>query len=262
MHKECSAAALLPPPPTLPPSSPAHWSNPSWAHRGPCFKYTQGGRGRLKMTRVISEAIRTAPAAGQYKRIWLFLTALKTPLPSFSNVLVCRRKIDIPIAFHSLTYFHLVCHERNKGQKRRTKVKNLKGLGQLVRQWTSKCWKVKNSCITIPKSFLSRLILVIFPIASCVLLLFLHLCLYPSIFSLLTSEWIFIKTKTKHKINPPKVSLFLLSCFSLLNCDSTAEYVWLHSPSLESTLPWLDLDFRWSGFLWTSHQKDQTVLGY
>lgn len=53
--------------PCLPPSFPAHYSNPGWAHGGPCFKYTQGGRGRLKMTRVISEAIsRTAPAAGQY----------------------------------------------------------------------------------------------------------------------------------------------------------------------------------------------------
>lgn len=58
------AAALLPP--ASPPSLPPHWSNPSWAHRGPCFKYAQGGRGRLKMTGVISEAIRrTAPAAGQ-----------------------------------------------------------------------------------------------------------------------------------------------------------------------------------------------------
>ena len=64
----CCCCCSPPPTATLASSllSPAHLSNPGWAHGGPCFKYAQGGRGRLKMTGVISEAIRrTAPAAGQ-----------------------------------------------------------------------------------------------------------------------------------------------------------------------------------------------------
>lgn len=45
---------------------PAHPSNPGRAHGGPCLKYARGGGGRLKMTEVISEAVRrTAPAVGQ-----------------------------------------------------------------------------------------------------------------------------------------------------------------------------------------------------
>lgn len=47
--------------PRLPSPFPA---NPYWAQRGPCFKYVQSGRQRLKMTKVISEAVRIAPAPG------------------------------------------------------------------------------------------------------------------------------------------------------------------------------------------------------
>lgn len=63
-----SQGAAVPASHASPSLFPAHHSNPYWAQRGPCFKYVPSGRQRLKMTKVISEAVRIAPSPVQSQK--------------------------------------------------------------------------------------------------------------------------------------------------------------------------------------------------